>query len=280
MPNPRHRVTGPTFTVAPYGLVSVSTVVDDPDPHWRNGIEWETMCAARARATLAPCYQVLDPGPGSGLVDAVIPPKSGAVGAPWAEGDAVTLYAAAECSAVGRTAEADLARASQLLVAGEARGLERVIQSGVTEAGELPLSLAGQATPTGVTGGSIAQVIASLEDALGRSYGGTGVIHMPRSVALLAAAGGLVFRDGQRLVTGLGTLVAAGTGYVADAPWAADVPVYASGAVQLYRGGIVTIDGIDTDVNTRATIAERTWAWAWDCAVHVATVDVAVLVPS
>lgn len=280
MPNPRHRVQGPTFTPAGFGLTAVATIVDDPDPHWRNGIQWETFCAGAAGTTLAPCYQVVDPeGDPGDLIDAEVPAKSGAVGAPWAEGDAVTVYAVARCSTVGRTREADVARAQALLTAGEGRALEAVVATGVTEAGTLARSLAGDAEPTGVAGGSLHQALASLEDALGSSYGGVGVIHMPRSVALLAVAAGLVVREGQRLVTGVGTLVAAGAGYAPEQPISGPVPVYASGAVVLYRGGVEVLDDVDTQVNDRGVVAERTWAYGWDCSVFSATVDPAVLIP-
>lgn len=272
MPNPRALVPGPTYAPAPFGLLSVAQVVDDPDPHWRNGIKWEATCSPSASTTISPCSEVVDPAAAPDGRRAATPPvKSGDRGVPQAEGPAVTLYATHECAVVGRTQQADLDRAGMLLTNGESRALESVLYTGETEAGTLPENLQALAEPAlGVAGASgLAHALGLLEDDLAQNYGGLGVIHATRGLALALVGERLAQRstNGARLETVLGTPISAGGGY------GTGTRLYATGAVVVYRGAPSAYPGVDRAVNTSHVIVERTYAYGWDCLASYADVD-------
>lgn len=276
-PNPRHRVSGPSFTPAPFGLMSVAQVVDDADPHWRNGIEWEASCSPEASATVAPCSEVIDPGNAGQVIAADVPAKVTADtprGVPYDEGPAVTLYAVHRCATVGRTGQADLDRAGMLLTNGEARGLEHVVQTGETDAGTLALSLAGDATPVGGAAGTVTTAFGAIEDAIRAGYGGVGVIHAPASLVTAAIAEGHVIRSasGGRLETLLGTPVAVHS--VWEPAVAGDAVIYGTGALVIYRGAVSSYADIDRKTNDSIVVAERSFAYGWDCLTVSALVSV------
>lgn len=284
MSNPRLRVQGPGYLPAPFGLLTAAQVIDNADAHFRNGVEWEPLCAPAATATLSPCYPVLDPeGDPEDRIDADPPAKTasdagGAVG--LTDGEAVTLYAVHTCARVGRDTQADQDRAGMLLTNGEVRALEAVLLNGETEAGTLPRSLDALATEVTDAASSIAYAVALIEDALYAADGGVGIVYMPRSLALLGLVDEVLRIDGQRLLTRLGTPVAAGTGFGAPAADDASATIYGSGPLAVHRGGVEFLDGFDRAVNRHTVIAERDYALTWgECAVVSATVDLAIYQP-
>lgn len=280
-PNPRQNVTGPTFAPLPYGILSVAQVVDDADPHWRNGIEWEAECSPIASATLASCYAVLDPDAedqDAPLIEADPPAKTPRQnGVPYLEGDAFTLYAVHQCAPVGRTEEQDIARAGRLLTNGEGRGLDRVLLTGVTEAGVLPHSLVAQAEAADENPNPIDIALGVLEAQIAHQYGGVGVIYLPRMLALAAFSRSLLVGNGQRLTTATGTPVALVDVVELGEEFA--LTAFATGALTVHRGAVQTLPALDRLTNTRTVIAERSYAVGWDCPTVYADIDVATLIP-
>lgn len=284
MANPRHEVTGPTFAPIPFGIPSVATVVDDADPHWRNGIKWEAGCSPVASTTLSPCAVVVDPEGDPGDTIAADPPAKTPEtdGAPWDEGDGFTLYAMHQCSAIGRTTQDDRDRAARLLTNGEARALDTVIITGVTDAGTLPNAIAPAATTVGAEDGSdIVAALGSLEETLGTEYGGLGVIYLPRSLVLAGFAASVLVVANGRITTVLCTPVAQIAGTALDDAVGGLIPVYGTGALTLYRGGVNPIEGFDHTVNRNTAIAERDYAFGWDClAIEALVATSTILLPS
>lgn len=280
MPNPRHQITGPTITPAPFGLLSAVEVRDDPDPRWRNGVEFRSTCPSQASATVAPCSADV-------VGDLVIPPKTGTRGAEYVEGPAVTLYAVHECAPIGETAEQAQAEAGRKLVAAEGPALELVVSTGDTEAGVLAeeFRLNGSTTnvlPGPPTGQPLLNAFGFIEAELAKR--GVGVIYMPRAFALWLISKQAVVRNGSRLESALGTPVVAmnydfGTHIGPDGRHAGDgiAWIYGTGPAIVYRGGVTYLPGFDSDVNTRTVIAERTYAYAWECGAFAVPVDLSTL---
>ena len=269
MSNPRYRVPGPTFTPSPFGVLTVAQVVDDPDPHWRNGLEWEVTPAngdtAAVTATLAPCYDVVDPEDDTARIASSPIPKSPGGSPTFGDGDAFTLYAFHQCSTIGRTRDEDIARAGTMLTDGEPFGLASVILTGTTEAGILPRSLVRNADTVAPTQPTVRKLVATLEGDLAAAYRGVGTIWLPRGAALLAFGDYLLVQQGNRLTTGVGTPVVVLPDTVFDDPQdPTSVAAFATGPLTVYRGGVATYEAVDRDTNTRGVVAERTYAVAID----------------
>lgn len=291
MPNPRQRVPGPTFAPAPFGLLSAAQVIDDQDPHWRNGIAWEPTCSDPARATIGPC-DVVDDGVGGEVLGDPQSKRAQRGTDGESQGAAVTLFASHLCSTGGRTSEDDRTRAGTLLTNGEGRALEAVMFTGETEAGFLPPdeTILGNAVVSSVLLApvvSIASAVALAEAAVVSQTGGVGVLYMGHALATLAAGAQVVVRNGARLETVLGTpVVALANENVHD--WAPANPgtyeglwVYGTGPLVVYRQATPQVyDAIDQTVNDRHVIAERTYAFGWDCVTIAVPVSSDVLLPS
>jgi hypothetical protein len=123
-----------------------------------------------------------------------------------------------------------------------------------------------------------------LEDYLAANYGSQGVIHLTKGFALQALSLDLLETtgNGTRLVTKLGTPVAAGAGYPGTAPGGAAAGpnatwAYASPALFGYRSEVFTPDDtFDHAHNELTSLAGRSYLFGFDpCgvgAVKVATV--------
>jgi hypothetical protein len=180
-----------------------------------------------------------------------------------------------------------------MLTAGEARAVEREFWTG--EFGTTP-HLAEDTAVTGtdgvieqtaavvVTGSPLDVVEATgmLEDALGSCYGNQGIIHVTPKTLTAMANRAIVVRDGPRLRTPNGHLIAAGQGYPGTAPdgtapagghaW-----MYATGAVAVRRSGIVIpspqiVQVVNRSKNDVVQVAYRTYVIGWDCCHFAALV--------
>lgn len=280
----RKMVDPPVFTLAPSGLLAVAEVVtDDPDPHWRNGVQFQPAFCGTALTTTAVCVTggVNKPAAADGLV------TRGA--------DPFAIHAWLNCSPVGYTAQAWREATVAALVNNEARAVEQVFTTGVvTGSGPIYPHLAantrvddtagvGQvvnlqtAASVVVTGAGvdIVEGVGLLEQAIGGCYGGTPVLHVPLTAVSAMAAWGLVVRDGPRLRTPSGALVAAGAGYTGIGPDGSTPAVgtawlYATGAVKVWRSSVELTgrnpaEWIGRATNDQVLIAERTYVIGWDC---------------
>lgn len=273
-------VRPPNFTPLQYGLLSVAQPVDDLDPHWQLGVQYQPTPCDSALITLGQCPSVTGFGK-----------DSSSDGLPARGAQPFTLYASTPCSPVGFWATAE-AEATAAFLAGEARALERAFWSGVvdTPSGELvyPHLAADTAVFDGtgfvnlqqvativVTGVDIVEGLGALEGALADCYGGVGAIHAPREALAHFAANYLVRPVGQQLQTFGGIPIAFGAGYDGSGPDGSAAPagsawIYATGAISMRRNPSITITSdreaaLDRSVNTLQLIAERTYVIGWDC---------------
>jgi hypothetical protein len=264
------------------GLDSVVTSRDITDPHWQGGIEWTSNCVDAAAVTALECDDT---------------PEVVWTDTPTGYGDQVTrstftVYHNYQCSTGGRTLEEHTARAIEALTRGETRTIEAVVErGGPTPDGTLgPLSassLAGQAIVLDGGPATIVPALAGLEQALGWAYGGQGVIHLSRALAIAAAEASLLTFTQGRYRTALGTPVAVGSGYLGGpgGPAGATQTAYATGPLIMYRTAAELIgrpeESVIRNVNTVSMTVQRTVAVGWDCdafAVPV-TFDVPSLPP-
>ncbi len=285
----RRLVAPPTFTPAGYGLLSVAELADDTaDPHWRNGVEYQPVYCGTALNTAAVCVT-------GGLDKPALPG-----GRPIRAADPFAVYAWLNCAPVGYTPQEWQALTVQALTNNETAAVEAAFWTGAVSGGTLYPHLAANAAVTeGASGATqvvtlqtaaqilvtgtgtvdIVEGIGLLEGAIGACYGGVPVLHVPRAAVAAMAAWGLVIRDGPRLRTPTGALVAAGIGYPGTSPSGqAPAPgtawLYATGAVKYWRGpvettGVNPAEWLGRARNEQVLIAERTYVIGWDCC-HVA----------
>lgn len=184
-----------------------------------------------------------------------------------------TIYARAECNAVGFSDPQDVARARVALV--ENREVEHAFSRFV-------LGAVGARLPLGDTAVGIKQALGTLEADAGLFYGGAPVLHAPR------------WTDGyfedRRLLqpnkdtgavrrTHLASRMAFGAGYF-DNPFAPATPpasgtfwLLATGTVRAWRSEVFVNETFTTATNLRAAIAERTYLLDADCYRAAVLVD-------
>jgi hypothetical protein len=284
MAEARFLVAPPTRTLLPYGLMSVVQTPTDPDDHWQNGILYQTDPCGQAQVTTTDC-----PVPPTDKLPTLGPGLRGA--------NPFTVYTFPTCSAPGGFAEEARTRAVAALTSGEARTVERVFWTG--ESGVVPsLAATGgmitglggsldQSAATIITGGPLTPVegLALLEEALSSCYGNEGVIHVTPGTLTRLVTNGSVSRDGARLRSPNGHLVAAGAGYPGTGPsGVANAPgvrwMFATGAVFLRRTDVITpsatvADSLNRGKNTIGFLAERTYVIGWDCCHFAIPVQIA-----
>jgi hypothetical protein len=257
---------------------------DDPDPHWRQGVEWQPLCG-NINTTYDPCFSVT----GDGGPPPAPPPKSSNLTYEDRGANPFTVTADFRCSPAAFAEKAqDLG--AEALSRLESYEVENTFWTGVaggqpivyphlaadaevTEGVIHPVLLQTAATP--VTGAvlNIVEALGLLEQALADCYNGVGVIHVPAVLGPLLAAERLVERDGRRLRTAKGNLVALGNGYPGTGPDGSDPApgtawIYATGAVFAYRSGVEVMplpSIVNRSDNTVEAIAERTYVLGWDC---------------
>jgi hypothetical protein len=129
-------------------------------------------------------------------------------------------------------------------------------------------------TPTPGTATDLSTGIGLLENWIASQYGSLGVIHMTRGAALVGLGAYVLDVTGGRLMTRLGTPVAAGAGYPGTSPTGATPAagtswLFASPAVFGYRSEVFTSSSQHGDLFDRAknnlyAVAERTYTLGFD----------------
>jgi hypothetical protein len=280
----RRSATPPVFTPAGYGLLSVAEPAgDDTDSHWRNGVEYQPQYCGTALDTTAVCVT-------GGVPKPALPGGIGINGA-----DPFAVYAWLDCSPVGYSPDEWRRITTAALANNEAAALENVFWTGAVDGGTVYPHLAADTAVTEGTAGfgqvvslqtaasvvvtgtgvDVVEAVGLLEGAMGGCYGGTPVLHVPRRALAHLASWNLVQRDGPRLRTPAGSLVAAGLGYPGTAPDgstpdAGTAWFYATGAVKVWRSAIELTgtnpaDWIGRPRNDQVLVAERTYVVGWDC---------------
>jgi len=199
----------------------------------------------------------------------------------WIDGIRFAVYGGVTCKGPGfDMAEAET-KTRDAFLAMESVGVERALMTtrfidgsewddvdDVTPAG-------GAATP--------AVALALLEGAIACNYAGAGIIHASRAVAsLLTGVQGSVVREGDRLLTKLGTRVAAGGGYGCPntgpsgaAPAAGVEWMFATGEIAVARSDVFSQAELDRATNDVYVLAERAYVAAVDGYVAAVQVKVA-----
>lgn len=247
-----------------YGLFTVLSPRPEGDGRWQNGIVWEPLSCGPVSGFGA--FSCTDDDP-LGL------PKGFNLNPDGGEAVPFGVYASYACSPVGRTIEEAQSRARAILAAREEAAVERTLWNG--ELGNTP-NLAADAEDLTPGSGAVDPVraIGLLEKFNGANYGSQGVIHLPLDAAIAAIGAYVVFRDGARLVTGLGTPVVAGAGYPGTSPTGTDPDPgetwgYVSPALIGYRSEVFAPtdrvgDLLDRSNNTLYGMAERSYVLGYD----------------
>lgn len=283
----RQLVRPPMFTPSLYGLMSVAEIRDDPNPHWKLGVNYLDLCGI-ADTTYDECV--------NGVDSLVVPPpadKATTASINYRGAAPFTVYSRIDCSPVGFWNDAPT-NARQSLERTEGWAVEQTIWTG-----NVPVSGGGSddliypyltsdmttvddqgittftAASLAATGGPHLASIAMgyLESALADCYNGQGVIHVPALLLPTLIAHHQVKLDGNRYRTCNGNLVAVGNGYPGTGPGGVAHPeggawMFATGAVFVYRSDVTVLSGteaFDRDTNTVQVITERTYAVGWEC---------------
>lgn len=273
----------PAVTPAGYGLLSVAQAADDTaDQHWRNGVQFQPAYCGLALDTAAVCVT-------GGPTKTPLPNGVTIRGA-----DPFGVYAWLDCSPIGFTPQQWRDMTTTALVNNEAARVEEVFWTGSVVGGTVYPHLAANTVVTEATGGlgqsislqtaasvivtgavDIVEAVGRLEGAMAGCYGGVPVLHIPRAGLAHMSAEGLLVRDGPRLRTYAGSLVAGGLGYPGTgpdgtAPADGTVWMYATGAVRYWRSEIELTgrnpaEWVGRARDDQTLIAERVWVVGWDC---------------
>jgi len=242
------------------------------------GVGGATGTATYAATVTAPTVQYVQTAPRT--AGGAAPPTSNTATTPanktfeapgWQDGFRFAVYGGIKCKGPGfDMAEAET-KTRAAFEAMESVGVERALMNTRFVDG----AAWDPATDLTPAGGAVSAAIglAMLEGDAACRYAGTPIIHAPRAVAsLLTGFQGSVVREGNRLETKLGSLVAAGGGYACPnssplgaAPAAGEAWMYASGAVSVARGELLIKSDIDRDQNDVYVLAERAYVAAVDC---------------
>lgn len=253
-------VTGPTRAPHRFGLFSAVPVVDLTDPHAQMGVQWEPLTCARPKVVGdgCPCppNKEFEPAPGVHQAEPFVVMGS------WA------------CGLPGNSIAEAQRRARRHLELGEQHAVEWAVWTG--DASAAPW-FAHESTPTLGTVHCATDLLATVEAHAASHYVGAPLLHLPRSVVPYLDADGLLTTvSGQRLETRYGTPVIAGAGYTEANTGPGGVPapagafwVYATGAMQIWRGPVITppdpTAGFSRCNNDFVALAERIYLVGWDC---------------
>lgn len=256
---------------SPHGLLGPCVeVVTVSDPHELNGTEFLNLSCAEADT----------------WIDCPVPPATNPAQKTFnrpgiCEFDPVTAYAGVTCSAIGLSFDEAQQRALDQLRMGEQRALEEWFMVN----GLCPMAAGNDLTP--VAGAvSVPQGVAILENWLGSTYGGQGLIHAGVGVGALLSRFHIVnfgTEAGSQCPTTLaGTGIVLGSGYSANVGGAGctqadagEAWLYATGPVRVRRDErrLVLSDesqSVTRSVNDRHVLAESTFVVETACCVAAA----------
>lgn len=168
------------------------------------------------------------------------------------------------CSAVGYTLEELTTKVRRRLEASEQSAVESAFWTGLDLEGNALdiLNLNGEAenVPAGYDPGLITDVIGALERYAYtlQGYGYQAYIHAPVEVAAFAHESGQVLKDGNRLVTPMGSVWSFGAYPSGSIIITGQTTVWRASETQVY-------DAFETTTNERLLVAERAYAVSFDC---------------
>lgn len=295
MVGPRPIVDAPTFTPSPYGLLSAVTPSITSDPHWQNGVTWQSYCMDPMGATTYDECLVV-----TGIGDVPAPSnKSANVDTSHRAATPFTVLARFDCATVGYTTEEFARIGTTALTQSESWQVENAIWSGladgkpvvfphlsadsiVLDGDDYTLQLTTSVPITGAV--DPATGLGLLEQELADCHNGVGIIHVPVKLLPTLDAHGLV-RDRNGILRTLnGNIVAVGAGYPGTSPAGVDPGdtqswMYATGPMFMYRSQIRVFpyrESVNRSNNTVEMLAERTYVVGWDCCQSGVLVNVGV----
>ncbi|MFJ6014466.1 cupin [Streptomyces sp. NPDC092952] len=258
----------------PHGILGACTDIRDvADVHELLGVEWLALGCCPVNVWRDPCLD--DESPGEG------PPQKEFCRPTAEHADPITVYAGAECSALGWTYAEARTHAEASLALGEQEAVEAGFWTNT-----LAMSAVDLTPPEGPV--NIAQGVAALEGCLAESYGGRGVLHVPAGAAALLGCCNLVSENPAtgNLRTLAGNCVIIGSGYSAMNTGPGNLPadpgtawLYITGPVIIRRGPAETIPdrpgpSVNVRNNDRNVLVERAFIVGTTCticAVNVVT---------
>lgn len=252
-------IAAPPALPNPYGLLSVAPPVSVADPHWLQGVEFESLCGGRGvrREAFAFCP---DPQPAAATPDRWCQ---------WVSLSPFAVFALSDTSVQHGIPDEQLERQTRArLLAGEASAVEQELRAQLALAVPAPQTVA----ITGYTGrDKLIAGVAYLEQRLNEVYPSLGVIHVDRMAGGLL--GDYLSPVGGRLVTPLGTPVAVEATGDDGAAVPTVTTMYATGQMVVYNGPVETTQFDDlAGVNDVRVKALRPWLVGWDCTAIGATV--------
>jgi hypothetical protein len=258
-------------TPLPHGLLGgCADVRDVTDVHELLGVEWLALGCCPVQVWEDPC---LDGEESPGLAPEAAPPMKEFCRPQLEHAAPITVYAGAECSALGWSYAEARAHAEASLELGEQQAVEQGFwTSKLTVDG---VDLTPSAGPV-----SVAQGVAALEGCLAETYGGRGVLHVPAGAAALLGCCNLVSEDpasgGLRTLAGNCAIIGAGYSAANTGPGNIPAPagtawLYITGPLVIRRGPAETLPDQSSSVNTRTNdrrvLVERTYVVATTCTV-------------
>lgn len=260
---PNVTIEAPTCTPWRFGLLSVATVIEESDPHIRNGIQYKPMA----------CIAGVEPW------DDVCPPAVPDLKTPTdlddqnvrVEGDPFTIYSYLSCKTT--TLEAMFDQVRNAFALGEPRAVEQEFWLRVLAQPDCTVlnEVAGAAGALSTLAG-----IAALESYMADNYGCSATFHADRAVAPYAFSDHQLVRNGGALETQLGSRFAAYGASINTGPDGVVAPdghawIYATSQVILRRFPVDTypesVDQIlQRNSNEPIVIAERTYVPSIECA--------------
>lgn len=238
----RQTVAAPVAKPRRFGLFSVVNPIDGGDQHWIVG-----GLTADGEECSQPLAGQINCGPS--------PAKQARSWFSDIEGDPWLTYMYETCKTVGRYAEA----------AGKLRTRFLAAEQSAVEEGLRQHVLVNAPTQPAI-GNTIASAIGALEANAADQYGGQIILHMSPIGAAEAARFNLLTREGDHLETVGGSLVSVGN--YGDEDQGNIATVYATGALDLYRGDLVEsgplfdFQGLHNDYYA---LVERAYAAVIDC---------------
>lgn len=241
-----HVVEAPAVVPHPHGIFAVAEPRVMTEAHWRLGVQWQSHGCVATDSTTSPCF----------IEDeiAALTPDDGCSVSTF---DPFTVYAYSNAAVIGRTLDQHRDDAITRLLAGEQFGVEA----------EFWAMMTSEVTTVNLTGYTARYALGVVEQLLGETYGGTGVIHVNRATAIILDDA--IGVSGGRMQTVLGTPVVVGAGYdqLASPPDGTGL-IYGTGPVVLYRGDVDTRQSaVDRSLNEVSIIAQRDYVLGWDCTI-------------
>lgn len=238
-----------------YGLFDAASGPLDLAPHGEGGgVTYVPDTCGEAYAYGITCYNADNPAPAKPLDPDAEQVETGVFG----------VLSTINCSAVGYTLEEYRAKVRRRLEGAEQAAVERSLWTGQDfEGNDLGIrSLDGEAEniASGYDPGLITDVIGALERYAytTQGYGYQAYIHAPVEVSAFGHEAGLILKDGNRLVTPMGSIWSFGAYPSGEVIITGQTTVWRAPEIQVY-------DSFENASNLRLMLAERAYAVSFDC---------------